>query len=232
MDTYSTNKGIKYWAEEDRPREKLIQKGKSALSNAELLAIIIGSGSATETAVELSKRILKSVDNYLQELGKLSTAELTQFKGIGEAKAISIVAAMELGRRYISTQAKDRTQIKDSKDAFDLIYALLNNQMHEEFHIALLNRANKVIGIEKISEGGGANTIVDIKKILTVTLLKHASGIILYHNHPSGDLKPSATDIDITKQIVSAAKTMQINVIDHIIVGHNEYYSFKDENLI
>ncbi len=232
METYSTNKGIKHWAEEDRPREKLLQKGKSALSNAELLAIIIGSGSATETAVELSRRILKSVDNYLQELGKLSTVELTQFKGIGEAKAISIVAAMELGRRYISTQAKDRTQIKDSKDAFDLIYALLNNQMHEEFYIALLNRANKVIGIEKISEGGGANTVVDIKKILTIALLKHASSIILYHNHPSGELKPSTTDIDITKQIVSAAKTMQINVIDHIIVGHNEYYSFKDENLI
>ncbi len=232
MDTYSTNKGIKYWAEEDQPREKLMQKGKSALSNAELLAIIIGSGSATETAVELSRHILKSVDNSLQELGKLSTAELTQFKGIGEAKAISIVAAMELGRRYISTQAKDRTQIKDSKDAFDLIYALLNNQMHEEFYIALLNRANKAIGIEKISEGGDAGTVVDIKKILTIALLKHANGIILYHNHPSGELKPSATDIDITKQIVSAAKTMQINVIDHIIVGHNEYYSFKDENLI
>ncbi len=232
MENYKKTKGIKNWAESDRPREKLLQKGKSVLTDAELLAIIIGSGTATETAVELSRRILHSVGNNLHALARLNTIELIQFKGIGNAKAISIVASMELGRRYRATQSKQNVQIKSSKDAYELIFALLSDHRKEIFYVILLNQATEVVSIEKISEGSSNSTTVDLKQILTIALLKHANGIILCHNHPSGRPKPSQRDLNITNQVILAAKMMQLQVLDHIIIGQNTYYSFMDEGLM
>lgn len=232
MEIYKSSKGIKHWAAADRPREKLLLNGKGALSDAELLAIIIGSGSAEESAVELSRRILQSANNHLPQLSSLSTTELTRFKGIGEAKAISIVAAMELGRRYRAAQPLQLAKINCSQDAFNIIYPLLSDLLHELFYIALLNQANKVMSTEKISEGGTSATVVDIKKIMKEAILKQASSIILFHNHPSGNLTPSEEDQRITKQIVAAGKLMQIQVLDHLIIGKQTYFSFKDEGLM
>lgn len=223
---------IKSWAEEDRPREKLILKGKTVLSNAELLAILIGSGSNNESAVELSKRILLSAENNLQNLSKFNLEELTEFKGIGEAKAISIIAAMELGRRYRSTEAINRKKITSSRDAFDAVYSYLSDSNYEEFYIILLNRANEILGIHRISEGGTSGTVVDPKKVFKLALVKHASGIILCHNHPSGNLHPSPQDQQLTSNIKKSADLMEISLLDHIIVGINSYYSFADEAIL
>ena len=202
MNQYSKDVlGIKSWAEDDRPREKLMLKGKSNLSDAELIAILIGSGSRSETAVGLSQRILKSVQNNLQELGRKNITDLMKFKGIGEAKAISIVAAMEIGRRRQLAKPIDRPQITGSSDAWNVIAPILMDLNHEEFWIILLNRSNKVIGKERISSGGIAGTVVDAKMVFRTALEKGpASGIILAHNHPSGNLKPSQADIGITKK--------------------------------
>lgn len=229
---YLQNKAIKSWAEEDRPREKLILKGKNVLSNAELIAILIGSGSAEESAVELSKRILSVSDNNLQELSKYSLSELTEFKGIGEAKAISIIAALELGRRYRSTEAKNRKKISSSRDAFEAIYSYLADSNYEEFYIILLNRANEILGIHKISEGGTSGTVVDPKKVFKLALVKHASGIILCHNHPSGNMRPSHQDQNLTEKLKKSANLMEIALLDHIIVGQNNYFSFADEAIL
>src|SRR5690606_25007047 len=199
---------IKSWAEDDRPREKMIRRGKQNLSDAELLAILIGSGSVKETAVGLSQRILKSVENNLNELGKLSLADLMRFKGIGEAKAITIAAALELGRRRQLTAYIDRPQILSSKDGFNCIAPMLADLDHEEFWIILLNRANKVISKERISAGGVSGTVVDSKLIFRKVLeTAPASAIILCHNHPSGQLRPSQADIDITQKIKRAGET-------------------------
>ncbi len=232
MENYTKTKSIKNWAEGDRPREKLIEKGKSVLTDVELLAIIIGSGTPTESAVELARRILHSVGNNLHALARLNMMELTKFKGIGEAKAISVVAAMELGRRYRVSQNKQNVQIKSSKDAYELVFALLSDLRQEVFYAILLNQASEVISIEKISEGTSNSTTVDIKEILTTALLKHANGIILCHNHPSGHPKPSQRDLNITNQVILSAKMMQIQTLDHIIIGQNTYYSFMDEGLM
>jgi DNA repair protein RadC len=224
---------IKSWAEDDRPREKMLRRGKQNLSDAELLAILIGSGSRKETAVGLSQRILKSIENNLSELGKVSLAELMRFKGIGEAKAITIAAALELGRRRQLSGNIDRPQILSSKDGYNCIAPILMDLGHEEFWIILLNRANKVISKEQISAGGVSGTVVDAKIIFQKALqTAPASSIILCHNHPSGNTRPSQADIDITKKLKEAGETLDISVLDHLIIAGSDYYSFADEGKI
>ena len=223
------NLNIKAWAEEDRPREKLLLKGKSALSNAELIAILIGSGNSKESAVDLSKRILDSVGNNLNELGKLSVNDLEKFKGIGEAKAISIIAAMELGRRRQSSEVAEKAPIKSSRDGYNFALQHLADLPYEAFLVMYTNRANKIIHHQILSQGGVSGTIVDIRLILKIAIEKLASGIFVAHNHPSGKLNPSPADEKITKQLHEAARLMDIILLDHIIVGDNDYYSFSDE---
>ncbi len=231
MEEYKVINGIRSWAEDDRPREKLLLKGKGALSDAELIAILIGSGSAQETAVDLSKRILQSLNNQLSELGKLSVKDLTKFKGIGEAKAISIIAAMELGRRRKDSEPEKRAKITDSRSAFEVLYPHLGDLGHEEFWVLYLNRANVVIGKENVSKGGVSGTIVDPKVIFKAAVQFPASAIILAHNHPSGQLKPSQADHQITKKLKEAGKALDIPVLDHLIIGDGNYYSFADEGV-
>lgn len=233
MENYLNQKWtIKAWAEEDRPREKLLTKGKQSLSDAELLAILLGSGSREETAVGLAQRILKSVENDLNDLGKRSIAELSKFKGMGEAKSISVIAAMELGRRRQLTDVKERPQIRSSRDGYHAIAPLLMDLPHEEFWILLLNRANKVVAREQISLGGVAGTVVDAKVVFRKAIEGMASSIILVHNHPSGNLQPSRQDIDLTKKLKKAGETLDIAVLDHLIIAESGYYSFADESLI
>jgi|TARA_B110000037_G_scaffold208569_1_gene256799 DNA repair protein RadC len=229
---YSKNISIKDWADEDRPREKLLIKGKAALSDTELIAILIASGNRDESAVELSKRILQSLGNNLNSLAKLSVNDLIKFKGIGEAKAISIIASLELGRRRRSADVLEKDKIGGSKDAFQVLQLKLEDLPHEEFWVMLLNRANKVIDIKLIGRGGVSSTVVDSKVIFSFALESLASGIILAHNHPSGNLKPSNSDIRLTKKLVDAGKILDFPILDHIIVGDNDYFSFADEGLI
>ncbi|MFT4664056.1 MAG: DNA repair protein RadC [Polaribacter sp.] len=224
--------GIKSWAEEDRPREKLLLKGKAILSDAELLAILIGSGSREQTALGLCQSILKSVENDLQLLGKRNIQELTSFKGIGEAKAISIVAALELGRRRQTTDIKTRPVIRSSKDVYNVIAPSIIDLPHEEFWIIMLNRANQVIGKKNISQGGVSGTVVDGKIIFKTAVQALACSIILCHNHPSGNLTPSQADIDITRKLRKAGEAIDISVIDHLIVSEQGYYSFGDEGVL
>jgi DNA repair protein RadC len=223
---------IKEWSIEDRPREKLLSKGNSALTDAELLGIIIGSGSREETAVELSRRILLSVNHNLNELGRLSLDDLMTFKGIGEAKAISSAAALELGRRRKMAEAFERQQISSSGDAFELFHPILADLPHEEFWVALLNRSNRIIDRVRISQGGVSGTVTDVRLILKCALDKLASAMVLCHNHPSGNNKPSSGDIEITRKIKQAASLMDINVLDHIIIGNEKYYSFADDGML
>ncbi len=223
---------IKSWAEEDRPREKLLLKGKHVLSDAELIAILISSGNAEETAVELSKRILGKAEQNLNELSKMSVKELMGFKGIGEAKAISIVAALELGRRRKEASATKRERITTSKDAVDIFQPLLGDYTHEEFWILFLNRANMIIGKQAVSSGGMSGTVVDPKIIFKAALDYKASSIVLCHNHPSGNIQPSEADTRLTKNIIAAGRVLEISVLDHIIVTQNSYYSFADEGMM
>lgn len=232
MSEYGEVLNIKSWAEEDRPREKLIEKGRHSLSEAELIAILIGSGSRSETAVELSKRILFAAENNLNELSKLGVKELLKFKGIGEAKAVSIVAALELGRRRKETEIVKRDKISTSKDAFEIIRYSMMDLPHEEFWLMILNRANAVIKKELISRGGVAGTVVDTKIIFKTAIEHYASSIIICHNHPSGNLKPSEADIRITKNIKEAGKIMEIPLVDHLIITNTGYYSFADEGMM
>ncbi len=224
--------GIKSWAEEDRPREKLMEKGRHVLTEAELIAILIGSGSRDETAVELSKRILASVGNNLNDLGKLGVSELVKFKGIGEAKAISVMAAMELGRRRKETELVKRNKISVSKDVYDIMKPILLDLPHEEFWLLILNRANLVIKKELISRGGVSGTVVDTKIIFKAAVENYACSIIICHNHPSGNLKPSEADVRITKNIKDAGKLMEIPLLDHLIITENGFYSFADEGMM
>jgi len=224
---------IKNLAEEDRPREKLMLKGRSVLSDAELIAILIGSGSRKETAVQLSQRILASVNHNLNDLSKLSINDLLKFKGIGEAKAISIIAAAELGRRRKDSETIEKPKIKSSKDAYDQLSGDLIDLAHEEFWILLLNRANEVLAKINVSKGGTTGTVVDGKIIMKLAIEKpRCCGIVLGHNHPSGNLKPSEADIKITHKLREIASFVDINLIDHIIVGEKAYYSFADEGLL
>ncbi|KAF2519846.1 JAB domain-containing protein [Flavobacterium salilacus subsp. salilacus] len=223
---------IKHWAEDDKPREKLMQKGKTALSDAELIAILIGSGSRNESAVELSKRILASVDNNLNALGKLSLQQLMQFKGIGEAKAISIAAAMELGRRRREEDGIDLKQITSSRAVFQIMQPIIGELPHEEFWIIYLNNSNKVIYKNQLSKGGITGTVVDVRIVFKTALEQNAVGIIVVHNHPSGNLRPSDEDKNITRQLKTAGKSLNISVLDHVIVTENGYYSFADEGVL
>ncbi len=231
MGNYKQSLGIKSWAEEDRPREKLLDKGRQVLTEAELIAIIIGSGSRDETSVELSKRILASVGNNLNELGKLSVQELNMFKGIGDAKAISIVAALELGRRRKESETIKHEKINTSRDVFEIMKPSMMDLPHEEFWLLILNRANSVIKKELISRGGVSGTVVDTKIIFKTAVVNYASSIIICHNHPSGNLKPSEADLKITKNIKEAGKIMEIPLLDHLIITENGFYSFVDEGV-
>ncbi len=223
---------IKDWAEEDRPREKLLAKGNMSLTDAELIAIIIGSGNSDESAVELSRRILQTARNNLNELGKLTISDLQKFKGIGEAKAISIIAALELGRRRKKDDALEKQQIQSSNDVFEIFQPILADIPHEEFWVLLLNRSNRILEKLRVSQGGVSGTVIDIRLILKPAIEKLASSIILCHNHPSGNNKPSGNDISITEKAKEAAKLMDIAVLDHIIVCEKNYYSFADEGAI
>ncbi|MCF6242215.1 MAG: DNA repair protein RadC [Bacteroidales bacterium] len=220
------------WALEDRPREKLLLQGRQSLTDAELIAILIGSGSTEETAVELAKRILNNVNNNLHLLGKQSISDLMKFKGIGEAKAISIVAALELGRRRKLSDVLEKKQLKASKDVFELMSPILSDLPHEEFWVIFLNRKNAVIDKQKIGQGGIHATSVDLRLIMKAAIEKLAVAIILCHNHPTGNMKASDADIKLTKQIVNAADILEISVLDHLIIGDKKYFSFKDNGLI
>lgn len=223
---------IKQWNEDDRPREKLITKGKTALSNAELLAILIGSGNRDESAVALSQRMLASTKHNLNELGKTSVKGLMNFKGIGEAKAVSIVAAMELGRRYRSEETLKKEKITSSQAVFDLLQPTLGDLYHEEFWIVYLNNSNRILKREQLSKGGITGTVVDVRLAFKLALQLGAVAIILAHNHPSGTLKPSQADINLTQKLKSAGESLDIKVLDHLIITENAYFSFADENLL
>lgn len=223
---------IHSWAEEDRPREKLLLKGKSILSEAELIAIIIGSGSLEHSAVDLAKHILATIDNDLNKLAKLSVEQLMNFNGIGEAKAVSIVSALELGRRRKNANHEIRPKIRASKDVYQLMVPELMDQPTEHFWVIMLNRSNRVINKRFISFGGVSGTVVDPKVIFKLALQDLASGIILVHNHPSGNIKPSRADLTLTKQMVAAGKLLEIPVLDHIIFTDDNHFSFADESLL
>lgn len=223
---------IKRWAEEDRPREKLLLKGKSALTEAELIAILIGSGNSNQTAVELAQHILKSCENSLHNLAKLSVKDLEKFRGIGEAKAISIVAALELGRRRKDQEPSKKIIIKSAKDAYNLLVGDLLDLPFEEFWVILMKRNNEVIKKEMISRGGVSGTIVDAKIIYKKALEESASGIIVAHNHPSGNTEPSHKDIQLTKKLKEAGRTLDISFLDHLIITDSGFYSFTDENML
>ncbi|MGZ3778407.1 MAG: RadC family protein [Mucilaginibacter sp.] len=233
MKPYHENKiSIKAWAEEDRPREKLSAQGRRALTDAELIAILISSGNDNESAVELSKRILHHYDNDLNKLAKATINELCNFRGIGEAKAISIIAALEVGRRRSETEEKPAEFIRGSKDAWNLIRRHLVDLNHEEFWMLLVGRSSKVLGKELVSKGGLSNTIADPKIIFGTALQYQATGIILVHNHPSGNLKPSQADIELTKKLTAAGRLLEIQVLDHLIITDSGYMSFADESLL
>lgn len=223
---------ITNWSEDDKPREKLMNKGKASLSDAELIAILIGSGSRNESAVQLSKRILSSVNNNLNALGKLSLQQLMNFKGIGEAKAISIQASMELGRRRRAEEAVELQKITSSKSIFELMQPIIGELAHEEFWIIYLNNSNKVISKSQLSKGGITGTLVDVRLVFKTALEMGAVSIILSHNHPSGALQPSEADKQITKKLKLAGESLDIRILDHLIVTENQYYSFADEGIL
>lgn len=227
-----TYRAITAWAEEDRPREKMQMKGTQALSDAELLAILIGTGTVGESAVALAQRILSSVDNNLHELGKRSAKDLQRFKGVGEAKAITIAAALELGRRRQLSDLRERPRINSSRDAFNAIAPLLTDLHHEEFWLLLLNRANEVYARERLSAGGASGTVVDVKIVLKTALDARAAAIIAVHNHPSGNLQPSKSDLDLTQKLQQAGILLELPLLDHLIVSERGYYSFADEGVV
>lgn len=223
---------IKNWSHDDRPREKLRDKGKSALSDAELVAILIGSGSRNESAVELCKRILGSTNNNLSALGKLSLKQLTAFKGIGEAKAITIIAAMELGRRRRMEEALQQHKINSSQSVFELMQPIIGELAHEEFWILYLNNSNKVLQKNQLSKGGITGTLVDVRLALKTAIEVGAVGLILAHNHPSGTLKPSEADKQITRKLKNAGDSLDIKVLDHLIITEKAYFSFADDGIL
>ncbi|MDR1810787.1 MAG: DNA repair protein RadC [Prevotella sp.] len=233
MDANTTKLTITQWAEEDRPREKMLLKGVEALSDAELLAILIGSGNRDETAVELSQRILQSINNNLNTLGKLEIKDLIRnYKGIGEAKAITIAAALELGKRRKLSEAEKQDKIVSSKNVYDIFHPLLSDLKHEELWALYLNRSNKVIKRSLILRGNTSSVLTDIKLILKEAIELRASGIILCHNHPSNESKPSKDDNIVTQKLKEAALLMDVMLFDHIIVCDSEYYSYKDAGLL
>lgn len=232
MQGKSTSFSIKNWSEDDKPREKLLNKGRNALSDSELVAILIGSGSREESAVALSKRILASVNHQLGELGRLSVPQLTQFRGIGEAKAVTIAAALELGRRRRGEEAAKVARITGSRDVFELMQPLIGELPHEEFWIVYLNNANKVLHSVLLSKGGITGTLVDVRLVMKQALELGAVALILAHNHPSGTLKPSEADQQITRKLKMAAEALDLKILDHLIITERDYYSFADNNAL
>lgn len=232
MQEKSVSLSIKNWSDDDKPREKLIKKGKDILSDAELIAILIGSGSRNESAVELSKRILASVNNNLNELGRLSIVQLKLFKGIGEAKAVTIAAALEIGRRRRGEEAQKITKIESSNNVFELLQPTLGELKHEEFWIVFLNNSNKVLHHAQLSKGGITGTVVDVRLVMKQALELGAVALILAHNHPSGTLKPSSADKQITQKLKTAAEVLDIKILDHLIITQKEYFSFADEGVL
>ena len=224
-----TNLKIKDWAVEDRPREKLLKKGLLSLSDAELIALLIGSGTRNESAVELAKKVLKNANNNLNELGKLEIKELQKNKGIGEAKAIAIMAALELGRRRKFSDIIEKPKITSSTDVYEFFHPILGDLPHEEFWILMLNRSNRIIDRLKISQGGISGTVIDARLILKHAIEKLASSIILCHNHPSGNRAPSDADNSITQKLIDGGKLLDIKVLDHIIIADTAFYSYADE---
>lgn len=222
-------KSIKEWALDDRPREKMMKKGIAALSNAELIAILFGTGTRNESAVELARKLLDTANNNINELAKYSIKDLCQMKGIGEAKAISLITALELGKRRKLESIIEKKKIKSSKDVFEIFNSLLCDLPYEEFWVLMLNRSNSIIEKIKISQGGISGTVTDVRIILKQALDFMACSMILCHNHPSGNLKPSDSDISLTHKLRDAGKLMDIAVLDHVIVGEQGYYSFADE---
>jgi DNA repair protein RadC len=231
-ETYSNKIPITLWAEADRPREKLLLKGRAVLSDAELVAILIGSGNRELSAVELAKVILGKTQNNLNELGKQSVAELMKIKGIGEAKAISIIAALELGRRRKDEEFKKKIKVTQSKDVYDYMKPYLSDLPYEEFWVLLLTRSNNILKAERISTGGVSGTVADAKIIFNKALEALASSVILCHNHPSGNTNPSDADITLTKRLKEAGKFLEIPVLDHVIFTDNGFYSFADEGML
>jgi len=223
---------ITEWAVEDRPRERLWQKGPSSLSDAELIAILIGSGTRNKSAVDLAHELLALADNSLPELGKLSVSGIKKLKGIGEAKAVTIAAALELGRRRKMAEAADNPQIRSSADVFNIFSPLMDDLPHEEFWILFLNRANKVQGRMKISQGGVSGTVTDVRIVMKKAIESLASGLVICHNHPSGNNSPSDADIRITQKIKEAGALMDIQLLDHLIICGKNYYSFADNGAL
>ena len=228
----SVSKSIKNWSEEERPREKMLQKGAASLTDVELLAIIISSGTRERSAVDLARDILGLAQNNLQQLGRLNVLELQKIKGIGEARAITICSAMELGRRRQVGEGLERVTVKSSQDAANIFMPLLQDLNHEVFCVLYLNNASKVIRHELISSGGLSATVADIRMILKNCLLNNANQVILAHNHPSGNKNPSEADKTLTNKIMESARLMDIKLMDHIIIAGNEYLSMADEGLI
>lgn len=227
-----TKKPINQWDESDRPREKMLNKGRESLSDAELLAILMGSGNRNESAVDLARRILSDTGNNLIELSRRSITQLTEYHGVGEAKAVSIVAALELGRRRRAAESMKRTKIGSSRDIFELMQRHLADLSYESFWLVLLSRNHSVIGEKQISDGGMAGTVVDAKRLFKVCIDLGANSVILCHNHPSGNIKPSQSDIELTKKIKEGGKLLDISVLDHLIFGEENYYSFADEGIM
>ncbi len=223
---------IKNWEESDRPREKLRAQGKSVLTNSELLAILMGSGNREESAVQLAQRILSSVDNNLNALYKLSVADLMKFKGIGEAKAVSIIAAMEIGERQKNSEVVKRTQINSANDIYKVLSPRLSHAKYEELWCIFLNRRNAIIGKKQIGSGGVTGVVADPKKIFVQALELLATSIILCHNHPSGNLTISGADKSLTNKVKEAGKLLDIQLLDHVIIGENKFVSFAEEGLI
>jgi len=232
MNLKSKSVSIKNWKEDDRPREKLISKGKEVLSDAELIAILIGSGSREESAVDLAKRIITYANNNLNELGKLSLNDFMQFKGIGEAKAVTIITALELGRRRRLEKALVKPEIKSSKAVFEIMQPIIGDLSHEEFWVLYLNNSNKIIYRNQLSSGGITGTMVDVRLLFKKAVALSAIAIVLSHNHPSGSLKPSASDKNLTLKIQKAGEVLDIKVLDHLIITEKEYFSFADNNLM
>ncbi len=232
MEDKYQNKAISQWAEDDRPREKILNKGVAAVSDAELIAILLRSGYKQKSALHLAQELLQNNENDLIRISQLDVKDLIKYKGMGTTKAISIIAALELGRRRRFSEVKLKKTINSSKTAYELIYPVLTDKTSEEFWMICLNRANQLIERICISEGGFSGTVADPKKIFKKALENYSSGIILFHNHPSGNLKPSRQDIVLTEKLVKAGKILEINVLDHIILGMEDYYSFADNGLI
>ena len=231
MSSYKST-GIKDWAMEDRPREKMLSKGLGSLSNAELLAILIRSGGPETSAVELARQIMKQSANNLQELGRKNISDLVKHNGMGPVKAVTIVAALELGRRRKRSELEEKIRISGSQDVYSLLQPLIADLSHEEFWVLIMNRSNRVIDNIRISQGGISGTVIDVRLILKKALDRLGSSLILCHNHPSGNLKPSDADIKITSKIAEASRTMDIQLLDHIIIADNAYFIFSDEGLI